>query len=108
MKNGPYYINLIFTPSPPNDTVLQKNPKTSSCDELPLDGGVLPQLRQVARTYRRWGGRREKGQDPSTGDDDVVDHLRDEVDGVVDKNDVLVAINEVHDRFRGVAVGKKG
>ena len=66
-------------------------------------------MRTARCTYRGRGGRREKGQDPSTGDDDVVDHLRDEVDRVVDKNYILIAVDEVHDRFGGVAAeGRRG
>jgi len=30
------------------------------------------------------------------------------MDGVVDKNDVLVTVNKVHDRFGGVAAEKGG
>ena len=50
-------------------------------------------------TYRRRGSSREQRKDPSTGDDDVVYHLREEVDGVVDKDDVLIAVDKIHDGF---------
>lgn len=30
------------------------------------------------------------------------------MDGVVDKDDVFIAINKVHDRFGGMAVGEDG
>lgn len=59
-------------------------------------------------TYRGRGGRRKKGQNPSTGDDYVVYHLGDEMDGIVDKNDVFIAINKVHDRFGAVAAERHG
>lgn len=62
----------------------------------------------MPNAYGRRGGRREQRQDPSAGDDDVVDHLRDEVYGVVHKDDVLVAVDEVHDRLGGVAAGGRG
>ena len=58
---------------------------------MPLDGGVAP------GTHRRRGGGRKQREDSSTCDYYVVDHLRDEVDGVVDKDDVLVVVDKVHD-----------
>lgn len=54
-------------------------------------------------TYRRWSGSGEQRQDPSTGDDDVINHLRNEVDGVVYKYNVLITVHEVHDWFRRMA-----
>lgn len=59
--------------------------------------------RQPRATYGRGGGSRQERQDASTGDDDVVHHLRNEVDGVVDEDDVLIAVDEVHHRLGGVA-----
>lgn len=53
-------------------------------------------------TYRGGGGRGQQRKDAPAGDDDVVHHLRDEMDGVVDEDDVLVAVHEVHYRFGGV------
>lgn len=58
---------------------------------------------QSRATYRRGGGSRQERQDTSTGDDDVVHHLRNEVDRVVDKDDVLVAVHKIHNRLGGVA-----
>lgn len=63
---------------------------------------------RAGRTYRGRGGRREQGQDPTAGNDDVVDHLRDEVDGVVYKYDVLIAVDKVHDGLGGVAAREEG
>lgn len=60
----------------------------------------------MCATYRWGGGSREQGQDPTTRYDDVINHLRNEVDGVVDKYNVLVTVYEVHDRFRRVAERK--
>lgn len=54
-------------------------------------------------TYRRGGGSRQERQDASTGDDDVVHHLWDEVDRVVDEDDVLIAVHKIHHRLGGVA-----
>lgn len=58
-------------------------------------------------TYRGGGGRREQRQDASTGDDDVVHHLRNEVNGVVDKDDVFITVHKVHHRLGGVAEKNK-
>ena len=58
---------------------------------------------QSRATYRRGGGGRQKRQDASTGDNDVVHHLGNEVDRVVDKDDVLVAVHKIHHWFGRVA-----
>lgn len=55
------------------------------------------------RTYRR-GGRWQKRQDPPTSNNDVVDHLWYEVYGIMDKNNVLIAVHKVHGGFGRVAV----
>lgn len=47
-------------------------------------------------TYGRGGGSRQERQDASTGNDDVVHHLRNEVDRVVDEDDVLIAVHKIH------------
>lgn len=57
-------------------------------------------------TYRRWSGSGEQRQDPSTGDDDVINHLRNEVDGVVYKYNVLITVHEVHNWFSWMAAQK--
>lgn len=62
--------------------------------------------RQPRATYRRGGGSRQERQDASTGDDDVVHHLRNKMDGVVDKDDILIAVHEIHHRLGGVAEGR--
>lgn len=59
------------------------------------------------RTYRR-RGRWQKRQDPPTGNNDVVNHLWDKVYGIMDKNNVLVAINKVHGGFGWVAAEGEG
>lgn len=54
-------------------------------------------------TYRRGSGSRQERQDAPAGDDDVVHHLRNEVDRVVDEDDVLIAVHKIHYRLGGVA-----
>lgn len=75
-----------------------RNPNLNSAYLLCLEAAELPPTTggQHGATYGRGSGGRQQGQDASTGYDDVVHHLRDEVDGVVDKDDVLVAVHKVH------------
>lgn len=61
---------------------------------------------QIRATYRGGGGGGEERQDASTGNDDVVHHLGDEVDGVVDEDDVLIAVHKIHHGLGGVAERK--
>ncbi len=56
-------------------------------------------LSSVWRTHRGRGGGRQQGKDSSTGDDDVIHHLRDQVNGVVYEDYVLIAVDKVHDGF---------
>lgn len=58
-------------------------------------------------THRGRGGRREKRQNASAGHDEVVHHLGDEVDAVMDKHDVLAAVYKVQNSLCGVATWKE-
>lgn len=77
-------------------------------------GQALP-LSSHARMYRwrNWGthrgrgGSRQQRQNASAGHDEVVHHLGDEVDAVVDKHDVLAAVHKVQNGLCGVAAWKK-
>lgn len=57
-------------------------------------------------THRRRGGSREQGQNASTGHDEVIHHLGDEVYAVVDKHNVLAAVHKVQNGLCGVTEKK--
>lgn len=54
-------------------------------------------------THRGRCGGREQRQNASAGHDEVVHHLGDEVDAVMDKHDVLAAVHKVQNSLCGVA-----
>lgn len=57
-------------------------------------------------TNRRGGGCRQQRKDSSTGHDEVVHHLRNEMDGVVHKYHILTAVHKVHNCLSRMTVGR--
>lgn len=57
---------------------------------------------QIKNPHRGRGGSGEQGQNASAGHDEVVHHLGDEVDTVVDKHNILAAVHKVQNRLCGV------
>lgn len=64
-------------------------------------------LSNVWHTHRGRGGSGQQGKDSSTGNDDVIRHLRDQVNSVVYKDYVLIAVDKVHDGFCWMTVRGK-
>lgn len=59
------------------------------------------------QTHRGGGGSGQQRQNASTRHDQVVHHLGDEVDAVVNKHDILTAVHKVQNRLGGVTEERK-